>query len=313
MKKSEAITLKKLLVIAGPTAVGKSDLGIKLAKEFDGEVISGDSMQVYKKMDIGTAKVTKEEMAGVPHHLIDIKTFDEPFSVAEFQERCSHILLDLEKRDKQPILVGGTGLYIQSITHGYQFVNKPEDVTFRKELEEQATQKGNEYVHQKLYEVDPEAAKEIHPNNVRRVIRALEVFHVTGEPFSKQQVQKPSRPFLGVGLDLERERLYKRINKRVDLMIEQGLVDEVRSLMSEGLRNQPAAQAIGYKEIIAHVTGQCSKEEAIDQLKQNSRRYAKRQLTWFRNKMDINWFDAGIEEKDVLFRQIKNFIEGNQM
>lgn len=305
--------MKKLLVIAGPTAVGKTDLGIRLAKELDGEVISGDSMQVYKKMDIGTAKVTKEEMSDVPHHLIDIKTFDEPFSVAEFQERCTQILADLEQRNKQPILVGGTGLYIQSVTHGYQFVDRPEDVSFRKDLEEQAQQKGNQFVHQKLYEVDPEAAKEIHPNNVRRVIRALEVFHVTGEPFSKQQVQKPVRPFLGIGLDLERARLYERINQRVDLMVEQGLIDEVRSLMSEGLRNQAAAQAIGYKEIISYVNGELSKEEAIDLLKQNSRRYAKRQLTWFRNKMDINWFDAGMEEKDVLFRQIKNFVEGNQV
>ncbi|MEY8751169.1 tRNA (adenosine(37)-N6)-dimethylallyltransferase MiaA [Alkalicoccobacillus gibsonii] len=305
--------MKKLLVIAGPTAVGKSDLGIRLAKALDGEVISGDSMQVYKNMDIGTAKVTKEEMEGVPHHLIDIKTFDEPFSVAEFQKRCSDILLDLEKRNKQPILVGGTGLYIQSITHGYQFSERPEDVSLRTDLEEQAAQHGNAYVHQKLYDVDPEAAKEIHPNNVRRVIRALEVFHVTGEPFSKQQVQKPTRPFLGIGLDLERERLYERINKRVDLMVEQGLIDEVRSLMSEGLRNQAAAQAIGYKEIISYLTGEYAKDEAIDQLKQNSRRYAKRQLTWFRNKMEMNWFDAGTEEKDVLFRQIKNFVEGNQV
>ena len=304
--------MKKLLVIAGPTAVGKSDLGIRLAKELDGEVISGDSMQIYKGMDIGTAKVTTEEMDGVPHHLIDIKEPDEAFSVAEFQERCTRILEDLAVRNKQPILVGGTGLYIQSITHGYQFVDKPEDKQLRDSLEKDAAQKGNEYVHKLLEAVDAQAAKDIHPNNVRRVIRALEVHQVTGVPFSKQQVQEATRPFIGIGLDLDREPLYQRINNRVDKMIEYGLVAEVQSLMDRGLDNHASAQAIGYKEIIMYLRGECSKAEAIELLKRNSRRYAKRQLTWFRNKMDMTWFDAGIEEKDVLFSQIKNFVEGNQ-
>ncbi|MCM2674661.1 tRNA (adenosine(37)-N6)-dimethylallyltransferase MiaA [Alkalicoccobacillus plakortidis] len=304
--------MKKLLVIAGPTAVGKSDLGIRLAKELDGEVISGDSMQIYKGMDIGTAKVTTEEMDGVPHHLIDIKEPDEAFSVAEFQERCTRILEDLAVRNKLPIIVGGTGLYIQSITHGYQFVDKPEDKQLRDSLEKDAAQKGNEYVHKLLEEVDAQAAKDIHPNNVRRVIRALEVHQVTGIPFSKQQVQEATRPFIGIGIDLDREPLYQRINNRVDKMIEYGLVAEVQSLMDRGLDNHASAQAIGYKEIIMYLRGECSKAEAIELLKRNSRRYAKRQLTWFRNKMDMTWFDAGIEEKDVLFSQIKNFVEGNQ-
>ncbi|MDQ0206259.1 tRNA (adenosine(37)-N6)-dimethylallyltransferase MiaA [Alkalicoccobacillus murimartini] len=303
--------MKKLLVIAGPTAVGKSDLGIKLAKALDGEVISGDSMQVYKGMDIGTAKVTTKEMDGVPHHLIDIKEPDESFSVAEFQERCTVLLDDLAKRNKQPVLVGGTGLYIQSITHSYQFADRPEDREFRLRLENMAATDGNESVHKLLAAVDPQAALDIHQNNVRRVIRALEVHHVTGEPFSKQQIQEPTRPFLAIGLDLDRDLLYQRINQRVDKMMEDGLLSEVQSLMEQGLNDQPSAQAIGYKEIIMYLRGECTKEEAIDLLKRNSRRYAKRQLTWFRNKMDITWFDAGMEEKDVLFSQIKNFIEGN--
>ncbi|TSB46487.1 tRNA (adenosine(37)-N6)-dimethylallyltransferase MiaA [Alkalicoccobacillus porphyridii] len=303
--------MKKLLVIVGPTAVGKSELGIKLAKAFDGEIISGDSMQVYKGMDIGTAKVSKEEMQDVPHHLLDFKDPKQPFSVAEFQERCKAVLTTIDDKGKQPIIVGGTGLYIQSVTHSYQFADKPEDVDYRLKLEQLAQNMGHTYVHQMLYEVDPEAAKTIHPNNVRRVIRALEVQHVTGELFSAQQIQEVTRPFIGIGLDLKREQLYDRINQRVDHMIEQGLVSEVKGLMDQGLRDQPSAQAIGYKEIMMYLRGECSLDEAVELLKRNSRRYAKRQLTWFRNKMDIHWFDAGIEEKDVLFSQIKKFVEGN--
>ncbi|MFC0471969.1 tRNA (adenosine(37)-N6)-dimethylallyltransferase MiaA [Halalkalibacter kiskunsagensis] len=305
---------EQLIVIVGPTAVGKTALGVNLAKKYQSEVISGDSMQVYKGMDIGTAKVTEQEQEGVPHHLIDIKHPEEPFSVAEFQECCIPLITKLNKRGHVPLLVGGTGLYVNAIIKQYQFESMPTDKQYRKELELLASKLGNNELHTMLQKVDPIAAESIHPNNIRRVIRALEVIRVTGIPFSKQQTEEQTEsPYTiaMVGLTMERSKLYERINKRVDIMIKQGLVEEAKALYERGIRNCQSVQAIGYKELYDHFEGLYSLEEAIETLKQNSRRYAKRQLTWFRNKTDATWFDTSDGLNEQTFTEICTFIEGN--
>jgi tRNA dimethylallyltransferase len=304
---------EKLIVIVGPTAVGKTALGVKLAQKYQGEVISGDSMQVYRGMDIGTAKVTEEEKEGVVHHLIDIKNPDEPFSVAEFQERCIPLITEINQKGMIPLLVGGTGLYVNSIIKKYEFESMPTDEEYRHQLEKMAKEIGNEELHKMLAKEDPQAAESIHPNNVRRVIRALEVTKVTGIPFSDQQSEEQSEsPYdlVMIGLTMDRDLLYARINKRVDLMIEQGLIEEVQSLYDRGLRDCQSVQAIGYKELYDFFDGNRSLEEAIDSLKQNSRRYAKRQLTWFRNKTNTKWFDVSNGMEEEIFTEICLFIEG---
>ncbi|MEC2073193.1 tRNA (adenosine(37)-N6)-dimethylallyltransferase MiaA [Alkalihalophilus marmarensis] len=310
---------ERLMAIVGPTAVGKTALSIHAAKAMNGEIISGDSMQIYKGMDIGTAKVTKEEQEGIPHYLIDIKEPDEPFSVAEFQELCRPLITDIIKRGKLPILVGGTGLYVNAVTHGFDFAEVPTDVPYRKKLEEEAEKNGNEALYQKLMEIDPKACEKIHPNNVRRVIRALEVNYVTGELFSEQQTEEKQESLYNlvmIGLTMDRVDLYNRINKRVDLMVEAGLFDEVKHFYDQGLRDCQSIQAIGYKEIYAYFDGLYTRDEAIEVLKQNSRRYAKRQLTWFKNKTDAAWYSVSADEptkhyQDIVNFTVEKFLEGN--
>ncbi|MBS9804737.1 tRNA (adenosine(37)-N6)-dimethylallyltransferase MiaA [Bacillus cereus] len=301
---------EKVAVIIGPTAVGKTKLSIDLAKALNGEIISGDSMQIYRTMDIGTAKVTKEEMNGIPHYMVDIKNPEDSFSVAEFQERVRKHIKEITERGKLPIIVGGTGLYIQSVLFDYQFTDDAGDIVYREKMEKLALEHGVEYVHEKLQEVDPESAKRIHANNVRRVIRALEIFHTTGEKMS-DQLEKQENELLYdvslIGLTMEREMLYDRINLRVDIMMEQGLLEEVEELYNRGIRDCQSIQAIGYKEIYDYFENHVSLEEAVSQLKTNSRRYAKRQLTWFRNKMDVTWFDVTDGEKTS---EILRYIEG---
>jgi len=305
---------QKLLVIIGPTAVGKTNLSIEMAKRYNGEIISGDSMQIYRGMDIGTAKITNEEMQGIPHHLIDIKEPEETFSVAEFQLLVRAKINEIAGRGKLPIIVGGTGLYIQSVIYDYQFSDVPGDEVFRTELEERAEQIGNEELYKELQAVDPESAKQIHPNNVRRVIRALEIFHLTGK--TMQDYQSKQQPDLLydtalIGLTMDREKLYERINLRVDIMIEQGLLDEVKSLYQKGLRDYQSIQAIGYKEIYDYLDDNVTWDTAVSQLKQNSRRYAKRQLTWFRNKMDVQWFDmTNVDDFAKKIAEISQYVEG---
>ena len=302
--------MTKLIVIAGPTAVGKTDTGISLAKAFNGEIISGDSMQVFRGMDVGTAKVTEEEMDGIPHHLIDIKDPEESFSVAEFQEKAKQLIHDIGKKGKIPIIVGGTGLYLNAVIYDYDFSKKEGDSSYRDELQAFADEYGNEALHLKLKEIDPKSFEELHPNNVRRVIRALEVFHHTGMSISERPDQPEESPYdhVIIGLTMERELLYDRINKRVDIMIETGLIEEVNSLYKKGIRDCQSVQAIGYKEIYAFLEGSLTKEEAIESLKRNSRRYAKRQLTWFRNKMNINWFDMSTNREKKL-EEINQFVK----
>ncbi|HDR7915563.1 tRNA (adenosine(37)-N6)-dimethylallyltransferase MiaA [Bacillus pretiosus] len=301
---------EKVAVIIGPTAVGKTKLSIDLAKALNGEIISGDSMQIYRTMDIGTAKVTKEEMDGIPHYMVDIKNPEESFSVAEFQERVRKHIREITERGKLPIIVGGTGLYIQSVLFDYQFTDDAGDTIYREQMEKLALERGVEYVHKKLQEVDPESAERIHANNVRRVIRALEIFHTTGEKMS-DQLEKQENELLYdvslIGLTMDREMLYDRINLRVDIMMDQGLLEEVEGLYNRGIRDCQSIQAIGYKEIYGYFEDRVSLEEAVSQLKTNSRRYAKRQLTWFRNKMDVTWFDVTGGEKTS---EILRYIEG---
>lgn len=312
------LTLKeKVVVLIGPTAVGKTNLSIELAKKFDGEIISGDSMQIYKGMDIATAKISKEEMQGVPHHLIDIVEPDESFSVAQFQELVRKKITEITSRGKVPFIVGGTGLYIQAVLYDYQFQETATDTAFRTKLEEMAQAEGTLTIHDMLNKVDPEAAAAIHHHNVRRVIRALEVFHVTGRKLSdiqKEQKQESLYDAALIGLTMERNVLYERINKRVDQMLEIGLLEEVQHFYEKGIRDCQSIQAIGYKEIYKYFDGLLSLEDSIEELKQNSRRYAKRQLTWFRNKMNVQWFDMteSVKTHDITknLQEILSYLEG---
>ncbi|MEK4386588.1 tRNA (adenosine(37)-N6)-dimethylallyltransferase MiaA [Solibacillus sp. FSL W7-1464] len=285
---------KKIDVVAiiGPTASGKTALSIRLAKEIDGEIINGDSMQIYRHMDIGTAKITEAEMEGVPHHLLDIKEPTEGFSVAEYQQLVRGKIEEIQARGKMPIIVGGTGLYVQSVLYDFQFAKQEVDEAARENYYKELEALGPEAMHAKLVQMDPEAAASIHPNNTRRVIRALEMAELAGVSRAEEQFNRGDIPLynhLIIGLDMDREKLYERINLRVDLMMVAGLVEEVRALYDAGIRDVQAIKAIGYKELYAHFDGLVSLDEAVEQIKQNSRRYAKRQLTYFRNKMDIAW------------------------
>lgn len=302
---------ERLLVIVGPTAVGKTELSIELAKRFNGEIISGDSMQIYRGLDIGTAKVTKDEMQGIPHYMIDIKEPHESFSVSEFQQEARKYISEINKKGKLPILVGGTGLYVQAVTHDYQFTKIGADPELRKKLEQFAEQYGNEALHCKLKNVDPISFKTIHPNNRKRVIRALEVIEQTGKPFSscKQKRLELVYQAIFIGLTMERKKLYARINARVDKMIEDGLFEEAYLLYRQNLRGSQAAQAIGYKELFDYFDGKLSKEEAIELLKRNSRKFAKRQYTWFKNKMNIKWFDV-TENRNEKIEEIFQYVAG---
>lgn len=300
--------LEPLLVIIGPTAVGKTALGIELAKKFDGEIISGDSMQIYRGMDIGTAKPTVEEMAGIPHHMIDILNPDQDFSVAKFQEMVANLISEIVQRGRLPILVGGTGLYVGSVMDHYDFSKVAEDQDFRQSMEQLALTLEPGQLHRQLAQVDPEAACKLHPNDTRRVIRALEVYHVSGVPISKHQYlhsqRTPKYNLFIAGLTMDRGRLYNRINQRVDKMVAEGLLREVQTLLDQGY--SPGSQALkglGYKELIAYLRGEYDLEEALRLLKRDTRHFAKRQLTWFRRDQRINWYD--VEE----YRKISELAE----
>ncbi|MDN4071251.1 tRNA (adenosine(37)-N6)-dimethylallyltransferase MiaA [Paenibacillus vini] len=287
----------KLLVLLGPTAVGKTSLSIEIAKKFSCEIISGDSMQVYRWMDIGTAKITPEEMDGVPHHLIDVLEPDEPFSVARFQEWCRELIPEIHGKGKLPFIVGGTGLYIESVCYEFQFTEAGADEEFRAEQQRIADQEGAEVLHAKLAEIDPKSADRLHPNDVRRVIRALEVFHLTGETLSSSlERQNKQSPYdlCFIGLTMDRQMLYNRIEQRIDGMIAAGLIGEVQRLLDRGFsRDLVSMQGLGYKEIAEHLVDGLPLELAVEKLKRDTRRFAKRQLSWFRHMNDISWVDVG--------------------
>lgn len=286
----------KLLVLLGPTAVGKTKLSLEIAQRYNCEIISGDSMQVYRGMDIGTAKASQAEQQLVPHHLIDIHDPSYPFSAAEFQERVKALIQDIHSRGKLPFIVGGTGLYIESVCYDYQFTDVSMDEAFRQAQEEYANTHGEEALHDKLREIDPESAERLHANDRRRVIRALEIFHMSGQTMTAHLAsQKKESPYelCIIGLTMDRALLYQRIEERIDAMVQEGLVEEVRGLLDAGCPKQAISmQALGYKEIVSYLEHELSFEEAVTLLKRDTRRFAKRQLSWFRHMKDIDWVDV---------------------
>lgn len=298
---------KPLIVLTGPTSVGKTSLSIRLAKAVNGEIISADSMQVYKYMDIGTAKISPEEMQEVPHYLVSEFNPDEEFSVVKFQQHAKKYINMIHNKNKIPILVGGTGFYIQAVLYDIDFEENQMDSTYRMELEELAQSKGGQYLHDLLAKVDPKSAKSIHPNNVKKVIRALEYIKQTGEPISahNEEQRKKVSPYLYryFVLNMDRAKLYDNINQRVDIMINKGLIEEVKQLKNMGYtKNMVSMQGLGYKEIFDYLEGESSLEEAIDRLKRDTRHYAKRQLTWFKREKDLIWVnkDDFIDEDTIL-------------
>ena len=293
--------MKNLVVITGPTAVGKTDISIKLAKEINGEIISADSIQVYKGLDIGSAKITQDEMDGVKHYLIDVLEPTDDFDIYTFKQMAEEAIEEIYAKGKVPIIVGGTGFYIQSVLYDVDFEETEVDMEYRKELEELAKNNGNEYVHKMLEEVDPEYAAGIHPNNLKRVIRALEFYHENNIPLSKHNAEQKENEspynFAYYVLNDDREVLYDRINKRVDLMFDKGLVDEVKAL---GLDNtNQSMQGIGYKEVLDYLNGDLSLEETKELIKKNTRHFAKRQLTWFRREKVVQMIDYRDFDRDV--------------
>lgn len=282
----------KVIVILGPTASGKTGLGIRLAKELDGEIISGDSMQVYRGMDIGTAKPTAAEMEGIPHHLIDILDITEKFSVATFCEYALNAVEDVSSRGKTPIIVGGTGMYIETLVSGKLYETETADEAKRLEYFSYARENGAEALHAVLRGLDPVSAEKIHPNNIKRVIRAIEIAESGGKTKScLEQTLSADKPFESLMLYLtppSREVMYERINRRVDIMMDMGLIDEVKRLDNIGLRNTPtASQAIGYKEFFPYIDGECGIEDCVEKLKQHTRNYAKRQTTYFGHMTEL--------------------------
>ena len=283
-----------LIVLTGPTAVGKTSLSISLAKAVNGEIISADSMQVYKKMDIGSAKIRSEEMQGIPHYLVDVLEPEEEFHIVKFQQMAKKAMEDIYSRGKIPILVGGTGFYIQAVTKDIDFTEAQQENDYRKELEALAEEKGGEHLHEMLRKVDPVSADAIHAHNVKRVIRALEFYNQNGSPISahnEEQKQHESPYNLAYFvLNMPRELLYERIDLRVDQMMKEGLLEEVSRLKEEGChRGMVSMQGLGYKEILAYLDGEYPLEEAVRVLKRDTRHFAKRQLTWFRREQEVTW------------------------
>ncbi|MBQ8814324.1 MAG: tRNA (adenosine(37)-N6)-dimethylallyltransferase MiaA [Lachnospiraceae bacterium] len=297
---------KPLVILTGPTAAGKTALSIGLAKRINGAIISADSMQVYRHMDIGSAKVTPEEMDGVPHYLIDVLEPSEEFSVHTFKQMAEAALEDIYEKGMIPIVVGGTGFYIQALLYDIQFTDTDTDTEYREKMEKLAESNGADWLHEQLRAVDPEAAEQIHANNVKRVIRALEYFHQTGQKISEHNETERQRtsPYNYVYFVLNRDRaeLYRRIDYRVDKMLERGLLDEVKALKEMGYtRDMVAMKGLGYKEVLDYFSGEITLEEAIYRVKRDSRHFAKRQLTWFRRERDVTWVDLdGRGEDDVL-------------
>ncbi len=284
--------MKPLIIITGPTAAGKTDLSVRLAQAIGGEIISADSMQVYRHMDIGSAKITEEEKKGIPHYLIDVLDPEEEFNVAVFQKMAKAAVNTIYSHGNIPIVTGGTGFYIQALLYDIDFTETGEDSSIREELETMGREKGGEYLHELLHKIDPDSAAEIHPNNKKRVIRAIEYFRQTGEKISEhnRREREKSSPydFLYYTVNMDRGVLYQRIDRRVDLMMERGLVSEVKRLKEMGCtREMVSMQGLGYKEILDYLQGICTLEEAVYILKRDTRHFAKRQITWFKRERDV--------------------------
>ena len=286
---------EKILVILGPTATGKSHCAIEIAEKYNGEIISGDSMLVYKGMDIGTAKPTAEELAAVPHHLVNILPPDASFSVVDFKQQAERLITEITARGHLPIIAGGTGLYIKALLEGYAFNEAEEDSELRRELEREATEQGAQALHERLRELAPQEAERIHPNNVRRVIRALESA-LQGESVNQYGAAEMPYNALVVGLNMDRQALYARINKRVDLMLEDGLEQEVHGLLEQGVHPDcQSMQSIGYRQMVWYIDAGMPYADAVEKLKQATRNFAKRQLTWYKKMPYIHWLQLDAE------------------
>ena len=313
----DALYKHPVVAVVGPTASGKTALAVALARRFDGEVLSADSMQIYRGLDIGTAKVTPQEAQGIPHHGIDIRMPDEPFSVADYVAYAQQVETQLSARGILPVVCGGTGLYVQSFLHGLRFAEEKADPQLRAALAQELEQRGGEAMYAELCAVDPQAARSIHPHNTVRVLRALEHYRLTGVPLSRQKAESlpPERPYRSLVLGLaftDRAQLYQRIDQRVDRMLEQGLLEEAGRVYRSRDTFRTAAQAIGYKEFFPYFAGEAPLAACVDQLKQASRNYAKRQLTWFRHMPDVLWLDAqgGAAMQAQAFAAVETFLKG---
>lgn len=304
---------KPLIVLTGPTAAGKTELSIALAKKLNGAIISADSMQVYKYMNIGSAKIRPEEMQGIRHYLVDVLDPREEFHVARFQQMAKEALEEIYRNGQLPIVVGGTGFYIQALLKDIDFDESSGELPCRKELEETARREGGAVLYERLKQVDPESAEAIHPNNVKRVIRALEFYQETGQPISlhnrEQKEKQPPYTYAYFVLNDDRARLYERIDRRVDRMVEQGLVEEVRWLKEHGYdRSLVSMQGLGYKELFPYLDGTCSLEEAVEIIKRDTRHFAKRQITWFKREPDVIWLNQqefGYDKQKILKRMLE--------
>ena len=290
----------KVIVICGPTASGKTALSIELAKKINGEIISSDSMQIYKNMNIGTAKPTKEEMSGIQHYLLDFVEPDKRYSVAEFKRDAEKAIEEILGKGKIPIVVGGTGLYVDSLIYGIEYQEIELDEKYRKELEKIAEEQGLEVLYEKAKKIDSEAMKKISPNDKKRIMRVLEIYKSTGKTKTEQEAESRKKElkydYKVFAINMDREKLYERINKRVDIMIEQGLIDEVKELLNNYKEFPTAMQGLGYKEVVDYLNGKMTKEEMIEKIKMETRRYAKRQITWFKKNKQTVWID-GLEDK----------------
>ena len=306
--------MQKVIVIAGPTASGKTSLGVELAKKIDGEVISADSMQIYKDMTIGTAKPTPEETEGIPHYLIDFVSPDERYSVADFKKDAEEKIDEILAKGKVPIIVGGTGLYIDSLVLGIDYPEIEYDEEYRKALMEKAeTIDGLNSLYEEALKVDPEAMEKISPSDKKRISRILEIYHATGKTKTEQEIESrkngPKYDYLVFAIDWDREKLYERINLRVDIMLDQGLVDEVKEVVAKYNKFPTAMQGLGYKEVVEYLDGKINYDEMVEKIKLETRHFAKRQLTWFRKNKDIIWIDGQKEKKENVDFILKKYNE----
>lgn len=298
--------MENLVIITGPTGIGKTELSLELAKKYKGEIISSDSMQIYKKLNIGTAKIDLDKTS-IPHHMIDIIEPSDNFTVADFKSSARIIITDINNRGGLPFLVGGTGLYINSLVYNLDFTETEPDYEYRDELREILEEEGSEFLYEKLQDQDRNMAEKIHKNNGQRIIRALEILKNGNKKGDNFREENNDYNLIYIGLNMDRAKLYQKINQRVDKMIDLGLIDEVKNLLDEGLdKNSQSLKAIGYKEVISYLDGEIDFDEMVDLIKKNSRHYAKRQLTWFRRDNRIKWIDRGSE---TILSDIENYID----
>ncbi len=301
---------EKVIVICGPTASGKTALSIELAKKINSEIVSCDSMQIYKEMNIGTAKPTKEEMQGIKHYMIDIISPDERYSVADYKKQAKEAIKEILSKGKVPIVVGGTGLYVDSLIYEIDYPEIEFDEKYREELDQEVEERGLEALYEKAKEIDEEAIKKISPNDKKRILRILEIYHATGKNKTEQEKESRKTPvefdYKVFALNMDREKLYDRINKRVDIMIENGLIEEVENIYKKYNKFPTAMQGLGYKEVVQYLEKRLTKEEMIEKIKQETRKFAKRQLTWFRKNKETIWLNAD----DTIQNNIKIILEG---